>query len=159
MDVVDIIKNTKSKPDLGEWREGHIPRSAFPLSRARNKNYKFGPEYKWRLITFDSIHHKCRVLLLLNEGKQICRMTLGVEINNGMTVLCQHEFHASEPGWHCHVCFDQIENIPSGVNRSHLKRWPKPETVHARVEFYVSQRNALSAAAEIFRFSAQGDLL
>lgn len=159
MDVTDIIRSVKSKPDLGEWHEGHIPRAAFPLSRAKNKNYKFGTEYKWRVVTFDSIGHKCRVLLLLNEGKQICRMTLGVEMNNDMAILCQHEFHASEPGWHCHACFDQIENVPVGVNRSHLKRWPKPGVVHARVEFNVNRKNVLSAASELFRFSAQGDLL
>ena len=159
MDVSDIIRGVKSKPDLGEWKNGHIPRAVFPLSRAKNKNYKFGQEYKWRVVSFTGVHHKCKVLLLLNEGKQICRITLGAEINGDMAVLCQHEFHASEPGWHCHVCFNAIENIPTGANRSHLKRWPKPTSIHARAEFAITQQNVLSFAAEVFKFSAQGELI
>jgi hypothetical protein len=159
VDVSDIIRGVKGKPRIGEWKSGHISRAAFPLSRARNKNYKFGPEYKWRVVAFDSIHHKCRVLILLNEFKQICRITLGVEINSDMVVLCQHEYHSSEPGWHCHVCFDEIEKISPGINRSHLNRYPQPHAVHTQVKFHVTERNALSFAARIFRFSETGDLL
>jgi hypothetical protein len=80
VNVADIVRTRKSELETGTWRSGHIPRGQFPLSKAKSKNYKFGPEYKWRVIRFECRGVYCRILLLLNEGKQIFRATLGVEI-------------------------------------------------------------------------------
>lgn len=160
MQVSDVIRAAKSDIEIGEWKSGHIPRSAFPLSKAKPKNYKFGPEYKWRVVTFKTESGKFRVLLLVNEGKNIFRATLASETLDGdLIVLCQHEYHQSEPGWHCHVNFSEVDRLPRGVARTHLTKWPKYNPVHAQVEFAVSTSSALSLAASCFKFSAQGDLL
>ena len=67
-----------------------------------------------------------------------------------LAVLCQHEYHASEPGWHCHVTFADADTLPLGVTRSHLRRWPQVDVPHSRLDFGVHERNAASIAAARF---------
>jgi hypothetical protein len=81
-----------------------------------------------------------------------------MEVGNDLAVLCQYEFHASEPGWHCHVTFREITDLPLGVTRSHLRRWPSEKTNPSRMEFGVRQTNAAALAATRFRVSVPGDL-
>ena len=159
MDIKDIVRAQKTDVHVSDWRIGHVPRSTFPLSLARPKNYKFGPEYRWRLVRFDCLQRSFRMLVLFNEGKQIYRATLGMEVGDDLVVICQHEFHASEPGWHCHVTFRDIDDLPRGVSRTHLRRWPSANTEPSRPEFGVREGNAVSLAATRFRVSSPGTLL
>jgi len=158
MNVADIVRALKTDIVVGEWRSGHIPRTTFPLSLARPKNYKFGPEYKWRLVTFDCLRNSFRLLIILNEGKLIYRAILGMEVGQDLTVISHYEFHASEPGWHCHVTFRDVDTLPQGVNRSHLRRWPKPSVTPSRLEFGVKDSTALGIALARFRIAAIGPL-
>jgi hypothetical protein len=134
MDIKEVVRALKTDIHLGEWIAGHIPRSTFPLSRVREKTYKLGPEYRWRIITFDCLRRSFRLLIVFNEGKQIYRATLAIEVERDLIVLCQYEFHASEPGWHCHVTFREIDGLPVGVTRSHLRRWPGYNSLPIRLE-------------------------
>jgi hypothetical protein len=164
MNIRDVVRGPKTDVSISEWREGHIPRERFPLSRVRSKSYKLGPDYKWRVISFDCLGDSFRVLVVFNEAKQIYRSTLAVEIRqsgraaNELAVLCQHEYHASEPGWHCHVTFAETDTLPLGVARSHLKRWPQA-TSASHSEFGVHHRNAATIAAARYRISSPGTLL
>ena len=158
MNVGDVVRAVKTDIHLSEWRSGHVTRSVFPLSRARPKNYKFGPEYKWRVVTFDCLRRTFRLLIVFNEGKQIYRATLAMETAQDLAVFCQYEFHASEPGWHCHVTFHEIETLPLGVTRSHLRRWPSANTLPSRREFGVRESNAAGVALTRFRISPVGPL-
>src|SRR5262249_9727610 len=115
MNVRDVVRALKTDIHLSEWKSGHIPRATFPLSRVREKSYKLGPEYKWRVVSFDCLHQSFKILIVFNDGKQIYRATLAMEVERDLVVLCQHEFHASEPGWHCHVTFDETDGLPRGV--------------------------------------------
>jgi hypothetical protein len=157
--ISDIIRGDKSAIQISDWKTGHITRTAFPLSRVKSRRYKLGSEYRWRTIQFTALGREFRVLIELNENKAIYRATLGLKNEEDITVICQHEYHNSEPGWHCHVSFGEVEKLPSGVMRSSLTRWPKALLVQPEAVFPVSQNNALSVAAERFRFRAQGDLL
>ena len=159
MRLAEVLRGTKNVTEDGRWQSGHIMRSAFPLSAAKTKNYKFGPEYRWRVIRFDCLLETCRVLIVINEGKQIYRATLGIEEGADMKVLCQYEFHASEPGWHCHLTLEDHTAVPAGIVRSHLRRWPQAKARHSQADFNVSTASAISHAAERFRFRAQGALL
>ncbi|TXL72274.1 hypothetical protein FHP25_25920 [Vineibacter terrae] len=103
MKLVEVIRATKVDVEIGKWETGHITRSQFPLSQAKNKNYKFGPDYRWRVVRFRCLGHEWRVLLLLCAPREIFRTTLAVEVGGDLRVVCQHEYHASEPGWHCHL--------------------------------------------------------
>ena len=163
MNVSDVVRGPKTDVEISEWRAGHIPRERFPLSRARAKSNKLGPEYRWRVIKFDCLGDSFRVLVVFNEAKQIYRATLAVERQEGrqqeLAVLCQNEYHASEPGWHCHVTFAEIDTLPLGVVRSHLRRWPQVDAAHSRPDFGVHERNAATIAAARFRISSPGTLL
>lgn len=156
MNIKEIIRAKKTNVDLGKWSAGHIPRSAFPMSRVRDKRYKFGPEYSWRLVKFEALGNLCRILILLNESKEIMRARMGVEVNNDMVVLCEYEYHASEPGWHCHVTLEDLASAPVGAARWEKTKWPRAP---ARRTFGVDQTSALTLVAERFRFEAQGELI
>ena len=41
----DVIRSEKSNVDTGKWANGHIPRAAFPMSKLKDKRYKFGPVF------------------------------------------------------------------------------------------------------------------
>lgn len=159
MNIADIIRAQKTDINVSAWHVGHIPRATFPLSLARPKNYKFGPEYRWRVVTFDCLRFSFRLLIIFNEGKQIYRATLAMEVDQDLAVLCQYEFHASEPGWHCHVTFREMDDLPRGVTRSHLRRWPSANTAPSRPEFGAREANAVGLAAGRFRLSGPGSLL
>ena len=158
MNITDIVRALKTDIHVSEWRSGHIPRASFPLSQARNKNYKFGPSYKWRVVTFDCLQRSFRLLILLNEDKIIYRATLAVEVEGDLVVLCQYEYHESEPGWHCHVTFRDADMLPRGVTRGHLRRWPGKGAVPSRPDFGIRQSNAVGIATARFRVLTPGDL-
>ena len=157
MNLKDLIRADKTGLETGTWASGHIPRTAFPMSKVRDRKYKYGPEYRWRLIKFVAEGLKCRILLQLNEGKEILRARFGVEVNGDMVVLCTHEFHASEPGWHCHVTFDEIAAVPPGAARSGKKKWPVVLKPSAR--FNATEASALTIVSDVFQLRAQGAFL
>ena len=158
MNIKEVVRALKTDIHVGDWRAGHIPRMTFPLSRVRDKHYKLGPAYRWRVIAFDCLRHRFRLLVVFNEEKQIYRATLATEVERDLIVLCQYEFHASEPGWHCHVTFREADGLPMGITRSHLRRWPSANSVPSRPEFGVRESNAVGVAMTRFRISPVGPL-
>lgn len=94
--------------------------------------------------------------MLLNESKEIFRARLGVLINGDMVVLQDYEFHASEPGWHCHLSLKSLSEIGPGAARFQKTKWPKNSSLKA---FNIDEAGALSVIAKQFNFAAQGDLI
>ena len=156
--LFEFVRAEKTNVDTGHWQSGHISPSAFPLSKAKKKNFKFGPEYKWRVVRFDCLGFKCRVLILFNDSKMICRSAFAVEAPNDLVVLCSHEYHASEPGWHCHLTVDSHDKVEPGVFRTGQRRWPQARSAHARMEYGITQASALTHVAARYRFQAQAGL-
>ena len=157
--LADFIRAEKHEVDEGSWRTGHIERSAFPLSRSKSRHFRFGPEYRWRLVRFQCLGSRCRVLIQYNPGKLICRSTFAVEVDNDLVVLCSHEYHADHPGWHCHLARGEHLQLEPGVFRTGLKRWPAVDAPHSKRDFEVTEASALSHVAARYRFKAQGELL
>ncbi len=155
----EFIRAEKADVDVGQWQSGHVSPSAFPLSKAKKKHLKFGPTYRWRLVKFRCLGFKCRVLILFNDEKLICRSTFAVDHENDLVVLCTHEYHADHPGWHCHVSLASHERVAPGLFRTYQKRWPAAGAQHSRIEYGVTQASALSHVAARYRFQAQGDLV
>lgn len=73
-----------------------------------------------------------------------------------LKVLCQHEYHASEPGWHCHFTSKDTRDIPPGAARPHLNRRPKFERIVDAEAFGVSEDSALRVAAYRYGFKDHG---
>ena len=73
-----------------------------------------------------------------------------------MVVLSDYEFHATEPGWHCHIAVKPVSELNSGGARYEKKKWPKHSS---RKEFRVDEASALSFVAKHYNFQAQGELI
>lgn len=117
----------------------------------KNKNYKKGPDYHWRVATFCALGQSFKVLILINQIKEIYRAYLGVDCGGDMRVLCHHEYHASEPGWHCHLHTGDINGVEPGLMRTGMRRWPQGEGTHSKMDFGVTQTNAVAKAFELFK--------
>jgi hypothetical protein len=159
MRLKDVIRAEKADIEIGSWNSGHVSRSAFPLSRARKKNYRYGPSYDWAIVKFTALGARFRVLVLLNESKEIYRATLAMDVPNDERALCQHEFHASEPGWHCHLHRMDIADVPDGVFRGNMQRWPGGGTILSRQEFGITKDNAIGVALRFYRIEIRGPLI
>lgn len=153
----DFIRAPKSELKLGEWHHGKIPRKAFPLSGARPRAYRYGPSYCWRLASFQCLGYDCRVLVLLNEERSSMRASFGVDRNGDTILLCDHEFHADHPGWHCHLHLEGIDELPAGLNRMGKRRWPKSQP--SKKEFGATKANAWALAAERYGLVSKGVLI
>lgn len=153
----EYIRADKSGLKFSDWKSGHITPRAFPMTGAKAKAYKFGPSYSWRVASFTCLSHECRVLILLNEEKQILRASFAVERNGGTVLAGVHEFHADHPGWHCHSHISDIDALPAGVNREGMRRWPGKRSHHGKTVFGVSKAAALTHVAKVFRLWEDDD--
>lgn len=160
MRATDVIQADKTNIELGSWATGHVTAKSFPLSKAKAKNYKYGPSYKWRVVKFDALGHKFRVLVLFNQGKGIFRASLGVEVAADMRVLCMHEFHAKEPGWHCHAHLCEAADVDAGVFRGAMRKWPKKGKLPEHQQFGIlDETAALRRAIDFYKVETKGALL
>lgn len=165
MDLKTLVFANKSSVDTGgAWKRGEIPRGKWPSRRAKSKAYKYGPLYQWRVITFESLGYDCRILLLFNDSKQIFRATFGVQNAGDTVTLCDYEFHASEPGWHCHARCGDLATINPVHNRFGGVRIPKAGQYHRRTAFNhqkqpLTAQTAFNLAISMFRIDKDGGML
>lgn len=164
MRIAQIIRGSKTKIQVSEWKQGNITKSSFPLSKAKNQKYKYGSDYSWRVISFSIDKHNFRVLIIFNPSKEILNAILGVEVVGDMHVLCVHEYHAIHryPGWHCHLTREDHLAITPGLWRGRLHRWPAANVRHARSSFEVRRETAIDYVRDLFHIwedDAQGRLL
>lgn len=151
--VFDVIRSEKRDLSISPWRNGTIPQAAYPvLRRAR----ALGRGWQWRTVKFQALDEKFILLVALSEEKEYFRAILGWYAVDGFRVLCHHELHTSHFGWHCHFCKGDVNAIEPKKTRDNLTfiRWPSFPTDECGVRFDVTYDNALTKAAERFRFSA-----
>ena len=135
MRVRDVIKAPKSGVAMDPWKRGSMPPSAFRF-RPNMKTVSQGLSYEWRIIRFQALGSAFRVLILLNEGKQIYRATLAQDVGDLVRIICIREFHAKEPGWHCHAVLHTNQGVSDWKHRE-LRRWPR--TPDNEAEFGVTK--------------------
>ena len=159
MKLRDIIRAPKSGIHTGAWKAGKIPRSEYPLSRARDRDYKYGPAYDWRIVKFTALGLDCRVLILLRERREIYYARLGVVEHNDTKIICSYEFHGAEPGWHCHAKCGPLSTIQAGLNRQDSARFPDGRRFHRDKVFGVTKATALRRAIDFYRIEEPGTLV
>ena len=164
MRLCQIISADKEIQSTGTWGSGKMARSDWPSRTAKAKAYKFGTAYTWRIIKFTCKGLDCRVRVLFNEDKSIFRATFGVTISGDTTVLCDYEWHGSEPGWHCHARCDEVNDLDPSKNRFGSRRLPAAGTFHRRMEFGsvhgpMDEETAFNTALSVFRIKPSGTLL
>lgn len=128
MRLKDIVRAPKDAIKVGEWHSGKVPKADFPIARSA---YRLGNSFKWCVITFQALGAECRVLIVQHEAKQKYEAILGVMSTNGLRILCSYEYHASEPGWHCHATHDHVDTLSQGAMRGPwIKRVPGVRKIH-----------------------------
>ncbi len=157
----EIIRAPKTDISFSEWKSGKISRNSFPLSKAKARGYKYGPDYQWCVGKFAALGHDFRVLILCRLGREIYYATLGLFDGRDTTVLCSYEFHGSEVGWHCHGTCEDHTKIPSGTFRPRqLRRFPNGNNPHRRNDFRVRDvAEAKKVAVEFYNIEEKGSLL
>jgi|SRR5215471_6326928 len=158
----EIIRAPKTNIKIGQWRSGKVPRADFPIARAA---YRLGNSFNWCVIEFEALSAKCRVLVVINEGKQKFEAILGVMgPSSSLRILCSYECHPSEPGWHCHATHDDVDTLTHGVMRGPwIRRVPGARKVH-RIpkypDFKISADDAaIHFAQRRYRIEEKGPLL
>ena len=116
-----------------------------------------GATYQWRIITFAALGNHFRVLVIWNDSKQIYRATMGQERNGLIRIICIREFHANEPGWHCHAVLRCSQGVGGWTHRE-LRR--TPQGVQIDEEFGVtSKEQATAIALRFYGVAESGALL
>jgi hypothetical protein len=158
----DIVRASKDGIKIGQWRSGKVPKADFPLAKGP---YALGRAYKWNVITFQALGAECRVLVVFNEAKEKYEAILGViGPSGGMCVLCSYEYHASEPGWHCHATHDDSTTLTKSYMRGPwIKRVPaarKPHRTFKHVKFKIGdEKAAIRFAIDRYKICEKGPLL
>jgi hypothetical protein len=148
MRVRKVIEADKVDIELGEWKEGNMPPSYFRLHKS-GKTVKQGKSYLWQIIKFSVGTQKFRVYVLFNQMKEIYRGTLGVEIKEEVKIICVHEFHIREPGWHCHSVLHSEQGVSTWMHRN-LKKTPRK--ARSECKFHnIEQRTCYGDSTEIFQ--------
>lgn len=159
MKLRDVIQAEKTEINIGDWKSGKIPYADFPMPRARSKHYKFGPDFKWCVIRFSALGRNFRVRVLLREGREIFRAALLDCSGAESRVLCEYEYHGTEPGWHCHAHCDQIVGAAASFARFGSIRLPSARNNHRRRAFGVTMANAKQRAMKFYKIEERGPLL
>jgi len=153
-----IVLAKKTNIKVGQWYSGKVPKADFPMGR---QAYGIGNSYRWCVISFSAIGFECRVLVVVNFQKQKFQAILGVMGTGMLHILCSYEFHATEPGWHCHAACDDVSLVPLGYMRGPwVRRTPGANRAHRSLNFAIEdERDAQRCAFDCYRIEAEGDLL
>lgn len=158
VDLRRIVLAPKTDIVIGKWHNGKVPRAEFPMGKGP---YRLGNSFQWCVIKFNVLGLECLVLVVLNLGKEKFEAVLGVTEGQLLRVLCSYEYHASEPGWHCHAACGNIQQLPVGYMRSPwMLRIPGAKAVHRRQDFKISDEiSAQRAAFSYYRVGQRGPLI
>jgi hypothetical protein len=160
--VQDLRRSPKTITDWGKWESGKMPRSAFPLSKAKNRAYRLGSAFRWRVVVFTALDAVCRLLIAYNPNKEEYRAVLGLEGEKDTAILACFEFHGTHPGWHVLPACGDANQVPRGMMRGPWqRRMPRARQFHRRQSYRASDDNAaLTIAADFFNLhKKEGALL
>ena len=153
MNLKQIIRADKEITDLGDWSEGKMPRSAFPLSKVGTKGYRLGNR-RWRVVRLKALGCEFRVLITYSSTLAQYQATLGITEGQDTKVLAALEHHPTHDAWHAHVACDDVKDLPSGMRRGPwVRRLRRGGNYAHRHPFEFIDDDALVSAAQFFRFS------
>lgn len=144
----DIVRASKVDIKIGSWHNGKVPRADFPIAK---KAYGLGKSFQWCVISFAALGFECRVLVVLNAPKEKYEAILGVLADGQMRILSSYEFHAGEPGWHCHASCGDVAEVPKGFMRGPwVRRIPRAHRTHTRQDFGIDgQQNKVETKGSL----------
>lgn len=118
MRLRDIVLAEKQNVKWTQWKNGKMPKSAFPLNK--NRSFRIRGKWRWCLCTFLCLGHSMRVLVAYRSDIEEYLAMLGIDLPDSNTrVLARFEFHGSHPPWHVHsFCEDVSSFLPRNDGRS-----------------------------------------
>jgi hypothetical protein len=158
----EIVRASKSEIKIGAWHSGKVERRDFPIAK---KAYGLGRSFRWCVITFQALDIECRVLVVFNEPKQKYEAILGVmAVDGSLRILCSYEYHATEPGWHCHATHDDVTTLSHGFMRGPwIRRIPGARKQHRLGKYpkftIGNESKAVRFAIDRYKIGERGTLL
>jgi hypothetical protein len=145
-----VINGAKTITDAGSWKAGtKMPKTVFPLSRAGS--FKVTSRFNWRVISFECMGEKFKLLVYYRTDIESFHADLGREVGGDMLVMARYEFHATHPGWHMHCLCDSTGKV-AGRSGGTDRRMPRVGEFHKQCVFGVAtDRQAYEKAVKIFR--------
>lgn len=159
LSVADVIRAPKRNVQISaKWEVGGVPNSRFPL---RGSKLHLGRGWQWRTVTFEALGHIFYVLVAVSLEKESYRAILALKDGSRLKVLCHHELHTDHWNWHCHLIKGNVLDAFSGVlrDRDRMKAWPTFANEECAVGFNVTLDNAISVAAQRYRFADGGGFI
>lgn len=152
--LADIIRAPKSEIDIGPWKSGKIPSSAFPLTK--QKRLHLNSAWQWRVVTFDALGKSFRLLIRLNNEINYYSSILAIDSTDQIQIICHHEIHISHRNWHCHFVPGDVTDTLPGVLRDseRMRVYEAQPSQAASAHFNVEPPIALAIASARFRFPA-----
>lgn len=153
----EIIRAPKTGVKVGAWKTGDVPASSFPI--AKQKRLKLNSAWSWRVVEFEALGIRCRILIRLNKEISYYSSILAVEKPGLNQIICHHEFHLSHRNWHCHFVGGNVLDAMPGVlrDRERMRVYDSEPSKAGSVEFNIDSFCALEVAARRFRFDAPGE--
>lgn len=134
MRVQEIISAPKTILDWGKAQQGNMGPSIFPLQKRKKQTYRLGGSYRWRLIKFEALGNKFRLLIAFSTQLDRYQAILGKEVGADLSVLMEYSYEHG--GWHVHASCGDTHSAPSGVMRGPwIRRIPKGRNFHRRTEY------------------------
>lgn len=143
-----VIGAPKLVTSWGAWKSGDkMPKTAYPLTK--NTTFKVSAPYSWRLVTFECLGAKFRLLIAyrLDISRAFCY--LGKEVGTDTLTMARYEYHATEPGWHLH-CFCDDDGKVAGSTKCDDKRIPQWDGFHKQFDLDISGEEAMMDRAVSF---------
>lgn len=115
-----------------------------------------GSNYTWRVVLFDALGEKFRLLIAFRTDLNQYEALLGLVEGSDTKAIASYEFHGTHDGWHIHANCDSFDRLKPGIKVSGREiRLPKAKARHRRSSFDVNDNNALDKAREIFGLPGQ----
>lgn len=155
-----VIRAHKANVSIGNWHQGGVSKSLFPLQKSGKSSLNFRGAFNLCGIEFTAAGSSFRVLIAVDLNKQEYYAHLGKAMGNDTQMIASYEFHSTHGGWHAHSACDHIENIPPGRYKGPWKRRiPKDMLTDRSIEFGVkSLPDALRLACEVFGIAPDATL-
>ncbi len=152
MRVRDFLRAKKTVTKAGSWKDGKMPRTAFPLVGTRSLRLSGG--WEWRVDQIEGANSSdCRLLIAIREDVEACQAYLSIRRGSDYAVIARLEYHATHPGWHCHAECGSVDDVPVGViQTSRLRRLPNARAYHRR-RAQVTRLDVLNVVYSVLRVS------
>lgn len=110
------IRVAKRIVTAGQWKDGRMPSTAFPLRRG--KGYRLAGTWRWVVHTLEADGRTYRLLIGYDRAKEQYQSWLGLDCGHDSALLARLEFHDSHGGWHCHWKIGDEDSVVRGIVRA-----------------------------------------